>query len=732
MTLQELVTHFKVSRRLNDRSYQCVCPVHNDGKASLTISEDKGKLLLHCHAGCETRDILEEVGLSFNDTGNYRPPEWKERLEFTQRKQIEAVYDYCSEDSRYLYSKVRFEGKEIIYVIIDKKNDTFKYGRAGRHTVLYNLPSLIKAVKEGYPIYIVEGEKDADTLKKLGYTATTPGGVKDWKKEYARFFTGAKVVILPDNDEPGLALKDQIMRDLKHYAHSIRWTVTSRDEKGDVTDYLVREKHTKENLDGLVAEVENIGAPWIYIDGSGDKAKTKINGDILADSISRGLSYLIVRRPDEDKDDFYLYESGVYNKCNRNKVKSIIRRYVPVGLASDNMINNVYNLLLCKDSNITTFRELDTDEWIINLKNGLYNLKTRKLEPHTAKVHSTLQLNCEYDPEANYRPVFERYINDLCSDRDDIIDQEKKAVIQEYMGLILSNINVYRVKLALVLWSILGNSGKTQILNLVGKLLGEDRIANIPIQHMNEASKFSLGSLAGKRLISIGDQTGSEIKDSAVFKQLTGGDAVKIEPKNKQPYYYIFPGGIAIACNNLPSFQDDKGGHIFERLCVVPCVNTIERENRDGEILDKMLLERNAVFNWFLEGLHRLIDNNFKLTKSEACETAVSEYRAKMDTIYRYLSENYIITGNKADVVSKSDFDTAYLTWCQLNEFNHVSKQNIKDRMEANGCPSDKGRLNGKAGVMVYRNLKQKNDGFKNITQEEYEQSEFPFNSVEG
>jgi putative DNA primase/helicase len=129
LTLQELLTYFKVSRKLNNSSYQCVCPVHNDGKASLTISEDKGKLLLHCHAGCETKDILDEVGLTFNDIGDYKSPQWKERMEFAQNKQIEDVYDYCSETGKYLYSKVRFEGKDIIYAMIDKKNDSFKYGR---------------------------------------------------------------------------------------------------------------------------------------------------------------------------------------------------------------------------------------------------------------------------------------------------------------------------------------------------------------------------------------------------------------------------------------------------------------------------------------------------------------------------------------------------------------------------------------------------------------------------
>ena len=349
------------------------------------------------------------------------------------------------------------------------------------HAVLYNLPSRIRAVKAGYPVYIAEGEKDADTLNKLGYTAATAGSTSDWRREYAFYFTGAKVVILPDKDEPGMKLKDQIVKDLRHFAHSIRWTITSTADKGDVTDYLTKEDHSKKELDELIVASENRGAPWLFTDGEGARAKVKINGGILADSISRGLPYLIVRRPEEDKDDFYLYEDGVYNKYSRNKVKSLIRRYVPVGMASGNMINNVYNLLLCKASNICTFRDLDTDEKYINLK------------------------------------------NDLCGDMEGKVDQEKKAVIQEYMGLILSNVKVYRIKLALVLWSLLGNSG----------------------------------------------------------------------------------------------------------LCVVPCTNTIEQERRDSALLDKMLNERNAIFNWFLEGQRRLIDQNFKITYTSVCEEAIKDYREK-------------------------------------------------------------------------------------------------------
>lgn len=150
------------------------------------------------------------------------------------------------------------------------------------------------------------------------------------------------------------------------------------------------------------------------------------------------------------------------------------------------------------------------------------------------------------------------------------------------------------------------------------------------------------------------------------------------------------------------SFQDDKGGHIFERLCVVPCTNTIEQERRDSALLDKMLVERNAIFNWFLEGLHRLIANHYKITHSSACEAAVKDYREKLDTVFRYLSEFYIITGDRADMVLKADFDSAYIYWCLLSEFTHVTKQNIRDRMEANGCPADKANIDGKYTGRVY------------------------------
>ena len=148
-----------------------------------------------------------------------------------------------------------------------------------------------------------------------------------------------------------------------------------------------------------------------------------------------------------------------------------------------------------------------------------------------------------------------------------------------------------------------------------------------------------MGTALGKRMIINGDQTESDIGDSSYFKQLTGGDRTKMESKNKQPLMVRYRGGIMVGCNGLPSFMDDRGEHVFERLLLIMCTNVIPEEKRDAALLDKMKPEIPAIINWFLEGLKRLIANGYKFTRSKSAEDAVKEYRQRLDSVYRFINE---------------------------------------------------------------------------------------------
>lgn len=756
-------------KRIGGRnSFQCQCPAHRDKEASLTVTEgDKGKPVLHCHAGCNTADILAALGLTMDDINDRPANTWKSRLEwFMQEKadgkgygpgvQITAVYDYKDAAGRYLYSKIRFEGgriqgKAIRYYTVDYTADTAKASKkADRPAVLYRLPEVIKAVSEGWPVYIVEGEKDVETLRGLKdkhRTATTAGSASDWRKEFAPLFTGARVILLPDNDDPGQQYADKVEKDLRSYAHSVTRVTVSELPHGDVTDFLQKEGGTPEQLEAKIKNAPTVYAPWIQETKTG----IKINPDLLAGNIARNVPYLVVRRPDDERDDFYLYSGGVYRPQNKNGVKAMIRRYIPAGHASDSMLNNVYGLVLASGRNMCSYTDLDKDERYINFRNGLYNLQTGELEEHSPRVRSTLQLTADYKdfrPEpsgsvteeerqqagnraaAAARPVFEKYIADLCRDTEGDPDPERMAIIQEFFGLAISNIPVFRVKKCLVLVSRIGNTGKSVLLNLVSDILGAEKIANIPIAEMNEKNRFAMGSLINKRLISVGDHSGGNVTDSAIFKQLTGGDPVKIEAKGKQGFFYTFRGGMAFACNELPYFEDDRGGHIFERLQIIPCDHFITPGERDPRILDKMQREKSAIIYFFLEGLRRLVARGYHFGTSRRAAEALKEYREKMDTVFRFISERYEITGNPKDLIGKSDFDDEYTRWCTEgdNDYKAVKKNNLKDRLEAIGCPVVKGNVGARRGVYCYRGLRRQQDADEEFkTLEGWEQEELPF-----
>jgi DNA primase len=169
--------------------YVAKCPAHQDGIPSLSISAQHGKILVHCHAGCQQRDVVDALksqGL------------WPE-AEQEQGRRIVAEYNYTDENGDLLYQIVRFEPKDFRPRYLDGAGGwTYK-----KHPVqvLYHL----REVLEAPIVFVVEGEKDVDKLREHGFAATTnAGGAKArWLPQYTETLRGREVYIIPDNDSPG-------------------------------------------------------------------------------------------------------------------------------------------------------------------------------------------------------------------------------------------------------------------------------------------------------------------------------------------------------------------------------------------------------------------------------------------------------------------------------------------------------------------------------------------------
>jgi len=228
-----------VLNRLKDvtrtsKGWQCRCPVHDDNKASLSISMgDDGRVLIYCHANCETADVVSAIGLTMTDLFAESP-----KHDQKVKSKIVAEYDYCDENGALLYQAVRLEPKGFRQRT-PKADGGWQWKLGNVRRVLYQLPELIKA-ELSEPVLVVEGEKDVDRLRTLGLVATcNAGGAGKWRSEYSDSLQNRHVVILPDNDAAGREHCEKVAVSLAGKAASIRvLELPGLLEKGDVSDWL--------------------------------------------------------------------------------------------------------------------------------------------------------------------------------------------------------------------------------------------------------------------------------------------------------------------------------------------------------------------------------------------------------------------------------------------------------------------------------------------------------------
>ncbi|YAL82846.1 AAA family ATPase [Dermacoccaceae bacterium W4C1] len=172
-------------RERGDRQASVQCPAHDDHAPSLSVTRIEQQVLIHCHAGCDTDDVLAALNLTRRDL-------------FDEPRG--ARYDYTDVLGTVTRSVIRSPEKQF-----RQSGDT-----QGAPT-LYRLPEVAAAVDQDGTIFLVEGEKDADALAAFGAVATTaPMGSSNFGKVDVTPLTGARVVAVVDQDEAGKRWADQV------------------------------------------------------------------------------------------------------------------------------------------------------------------------------------------------------------------------------------------------------------------------------------------------------------------------------------------------------------------------------------------------------------------------------------------------------------------------------------------------------------------------------------------
>ena len=411
-------------------------------------------------------------------------------------------------------------------------------------------------------------------------------------------------------------------------------------QKDEVKTYKLLKKYTKQ-LKTLGIEYADIGM---------------IDGGREADD---GTAALLERIPEwieehhfktvGDTEKIYHYDHGVYLDDGEKVLKECLGTEFPT-LLNNKLVSDVVG-------NVKRRTYVDRDSFnnrnILNVKNGLIDLETGELKPHTHEYFTTAQLNVTYDPKA-LCPTILKFLDDVAQPCD-------VELLKELIGWLLWP--DYHIHKAVMLIGI-GRNGKGTLLRLITKFLGDRSISNVTLQEL-VGDQFAKADLYGKMANIGGDLPAKDLSDTAAFRNATGGDRLRAQEKFKSAFGFTNKAKMWFSANVVPRSNDDTFA-FYARWFLIEFLNqfTLENGKADPDLDSKLQTdeELSGLLNIALAKLKTLRASGWKFSYNKTVEQVEVMYKRNSNPVYAFLIDE-CETGSSTDLIEKTVF------WNRFNKY---------------------------------------------------------------
>lgn len=402
------------------------------------------------------------------------------------------------------------------------------------------------------------------------------------------------------------------------------------------------------------------------------------------------------------------WESNGAEAAMYRDITEVLRKRRAAGVMEDNedlvkaakpSATNVRNAAFhFKNMRQVSDTEFDEISHLLNVKNGVINLRTGELSPHSPSDRFSYCVPVEYDPNAD-APVWRETLRQIFSNDKEII-----YFMQQALGYAITGET--REECMFYLYGPRGRNGKGTIINTVSELLENPMAQSVSFDvfagsKWTDPQNFRLAPLHNARLIAAGE--GSEIKlNESVVKNVTGNDTLQVAFKGKtafdmKPKFKVF----LMSNHQVKGDVDDDA--FWGRVRLVEFPNSFYGKE-DKYLKSKLRLEYSGILNWLVQGAVSWY--KYGLIIPQSVEDAKLRHREEYDDVKRFMNECLVESDRNEHL---DNVYSSYKEWAEENGIRHIqSKVWVARKLREKGCEISRVTVDGKK----YRILQ----GYKVIT----------------
>ena len=386
---------------------------------------------------------------------------------------------------------------------------------------------------------------------------------------------------------------------------------------------------------------------------------------------------------DDIKSEVWIYKEGIYIPQGRSEIKTILR------LILDKWYSQyIYGLVLAKIE-VDTF--IDPNKFFFNsyveelpVLNGILNIRNLQLSEFTPNKIFFSKLPVKFDITSTC-PKIEEFLDSVLSNPED------KKVFYELGGFCLLGDHRFE-KSAMFIGN--GRNGKDKSLELIKRLIGIENCSGIPLASL-EPNSFVVSELYGKKVNLAGDISSQDLKDTSLFKALTGRSLISCKRKFMKDLVFVNSAKFIFACNNLPMVYDLSKG-FWDRWVLLEFPYTFVTQEEYDKSNDKINLkirkeniieeittpeELSGLLNQFLLGLDRLI-NQRDFSSTRGSEEIKNLWIRKSNSFIAFCLDN--IQESYEGRISKKELRKRYSLYCKEHKVTPKSDIVIKRTLQDN------------------------------------------------